>query len=650
MRGIFFLRGCFIVFCLCLCSTVATAVSEPDIERAYVHYRANVYPQAVQDSRNTPLESISPAVGFASWYFQSLHEKTPKIASDILYRILYEGYGVGGISKTRLATPTEKAIMLTLGKKAIPLSTTSLGKTGDLIEIAHRTALDSAMRILNSPDTNPTIKGWTDALDWTVSMAGLSGKANYTDKLEITRGINMNVILYEALLSDPKADPSLILKRHPQIKECLTDFNGRFSALIQTITNYPPAREAIFNALTPEAKFALALTSKHAHAARNLEQKEITFRKRKFPSQVEILMIKEKFPRWDSLEFIDIDFSNRAHQSSLLDLISSQKITRLCFESCIGIEENIWVRLIAHPCLQILELNHCNIGPKGEKALAEKLPRTLQGLTLRDKVIGHDTARLLINNLPPTLKILNLRGNEIGLDGAKALANHIPPDLKQLDLSNCGIGLDSIKVLANRLPQTLQKLALYGCRMGDEGVLVLAGYLPQTLQMLDIGCNWVIGPNSISTLVRHLSENLQILNLSYCGVGSHGIRTLAGYLPVNLQQLFLDRNGIGDVGAMVLAGRLPHTLQILDLRSNLFGPDGAKALAGHLPATLKILYLGYNPFRDDGIKALMSNLPPDLKQLDLSNCGVDTDSIRPLAKLFPQSLQITYAEAIPDDL
>ena len=147
---------------------------------------------------------------------------------------------------------------------------------------------------------------------------------------------------------------------------------------------------------------------------------------------------------------------------------------------------------------------------------------------------------------------------------------------------------EDVVVLANALKdcENLYVLTLKSCKIGSCGVVALADGLKtcHNLLILDLEDN-NIGSSGIVALagICKYCDNLKVLDLSSNRVDSDGINVLVTGLKhcMNLNVLNLQRNSIGHNGAMALADLLRYCTKIkmVNLCYNVIDVSGAIALA-----------------------------------------------------------------------
>ncbi|MCY2967977.1 MAG: TIGR02996 domain-containing protein [Planctomycetota bacterium] len=209
------------------------------------------------------------------------------------------------------------------------------------------------------------------------------------------------------------------------------------------------------------------------------------------------------------------------------------------------------------PRLRSLQLNTCQLGPRGAKALADCPQLTsLVHLCLLDNYIGDEGMAALAAS--PYMAALRIDLNNIGPAGIEALAASVSlGGLEELFLGEdwphpigpaTGLTLGRSPYLTH-----LRELSLHD-DIGALGVEGLAqGLNLASLTYLDIRCD--IGPDGARALAasRYLRQ-MKSLRLYGCWIGDEGAKALArSPLLATLEEMDLTYNNLTDVGAQALA-------------------------------------------------------------------------------------------------
>jgi uncharacterized protein (TIGR02996 family) len=208
------------------------------------------------------------------------------------------------------------------------------------------------------------------------------------------------------------------------------------------------------------------------------------------------------------------------------------------------------------PRLRSLDLNTCQLGPRGAKALADcSRLESLIHLDLLDNYIGDEgMAALAASPYLSALRTLRIDLNDIGPAGVEALATSVSlAGLEDLFLGD-RIG-PAAAVSLRRSPYLthLRELSLHD-DIGDLGAAALAE-APNLagLTHLDV-CSW-IGPEGVRALAASpYLRRLKSLNLHGCGLGDEGADALArSPILAEVENLRLVLDELSDEGACALA-------------------------------------------------------------------------------------------------
>lgn len=305
--------------------------------------------------------------------------------------------------------------------------------------IKHQRAIDRVIRALNSLNADSSIKEVLESTVWTVRQAGIpsNNPGNSFDKASIARGIGAISILYNILLTNPKTDRETIFRQHPEIRQCLTDFNARSS----TLSNFPaPAVEKLFKVLSFETRLALIQASKLTWKWPNPAQK-LTFtltRAYKIrPTLEEVRKLKKKFPNINSVTFkhLRLDEGKDSKTIERILLIMS-----------------LWD--IRHFCITDSSFYDFSV-----YSIFNNISRNLESLMIKRntwKGYSMDIPGSFVFDFSRNLKVLEFRENH-WKDGkiSDFLATCLPNTLEKLVLlGESTLGESGIKSLESRLPHT----------------------------------------------------------------------------------------------------------------------------------------------------------------------------------------------------
>ena len=241
--------------------------------------------------------------------------------------------------------------------------------------------------------------------------------------------------------------------------------------------------------------------------------------------------------------------------------------------------------LTINKSLKELDLEHCEIGAEGGKALAAALSEGSRVLTSLD--VGS-----------------NRRLNEAAaLAIVRAARQH--DKIAILSLEFCEIGPSRAKEIAEyvRGSAVLSFINIFGNAIGDEGMRAIGTAIlsSSTSKLGALKCDaFDLGPNVAS------------LDLSRKDISSAVVTLLAGVIKFNavLTSLDLNNNTVGPEGAKALANALQvnAVLTSLNLFDNDVGPEGAKGLADALrvKAMRTKLNVRHSGLRNEDKKALQN--------------------------------------------
>jgi Ran GTPase-activating protein (RanGAP) involved in mRNA processing and transport len=253
------------------------------------------------------------------------------------------------------------------------------------------------------------------------------------------------------------------------------------------------------------------------------------------------------------------------------------------------------------PRLRRLDLNTCQLGPRGAKALAD-CPRmeSLVHLCLLDNYIGDEgMAALAASPYLSALRILRIDQNNLGPAGVEALAASVSlgglEDLCIGELvSNDRIG----PAVGLALGQSPYLIHLRELNIDDEigalGAAALA-QAPHLAGLRHLNLRVARGPEAARALAAspYLCQ-LRSLELHACEIGDEGAKALAcSPILANLEYLDLSRNDLTDEGALALAASpylecLKHGR--LQMQQNHLTADGMQALRARLGDAVRFFF------------------------------------------------------------
>lgn len=197
---------CFVVSGLCLVLVESKEPTAQDVADAYRYYMDGIYQQFIKQSPE--FMHVSPPIAFAQWY--EPEGVTPKVKAKVKRKILYDGFGVRGLSKTRKATKTEFTVVMAILKTIAPvLEDISAPKH----ENGHQSVITRGLRIFRKPPENPDLKvirAWTDGLDPIVDVRSPDNPYIKADAKAVQGCIEFNYSLYmRQLYPSPRLDKKL---------------------------------------------------------------------------------------------------------------------------------------------------------------------------------------------------------------------------------------------------------------------------------------------------------------------------------------------------------------------------------------------------------------------------------------------------------
>lgn len=183
---------CFVVSGLCLVLVESKEPTAQDVADAYRYYMDGIYQQFIKQSPE--FMHVSPPIAFAQWYEPK--GVTPKVKAKVIRKILYDGFGVKGLSQTRKATKTEFTVVMAILKTIAPvLEDISAPKH----ENGHQSVITRGLRIFRKPLENPDLKvirAWTDGLDPIVDVRSPDNPYIKADAKAVQGCIEFNYSLY----------------------------------------------------------------------------------------------------------------------------------------------------------------------------------------------------------------------------------------------------------------------------------------------------------------------------------------------------------------------------------------------------------------------------------------------------------------------
>ena len=294
------------------------------------------------------------------------------------------------------------------------------------------------------------------------------------------------------------------------------------------------------------------------------------------------------------------------------DVDESHPVVRAYVAACREARVTPVARVLLEPDVEVLDLEHFGLGPRGMVALAAGLEK------------GSKTRALVLGD------------NWVGEEGAAALgrlfsaAGHI----SSARLDGNAIGRGAIPLFAELdNNQTLTELDMSGNGLGDDEALALADLLDDnhTLVRVNVSRN-EIGSQGAYALGMALENNSMIesFDLAWNSIRLGGAKMFARALAQHpsLASLNLAWNGLDDAPTALLgkALRTAFSLTYLNLASNRFGPRGAKALFdGVKVGTLETLILDGNALSDQKLsseRALLAALEENQSLSTLSIKGI----------------------------
>ncbi|CAG9322205.1 unnamed protein product [Blepharisma stoltei] len=308
--------------------------------------------------------------------------------------------------------------------------------------------------------------------------------------------------------------------------------------------------------------------------------------------------------------------------------------------------------------LKTLILSNNNIGEQGSVQLTRDIAylRKLERLDLQNTRISSPGAAHLssIWKTLEGLKVLLLSGNLINYQACQALSNGISEirSLEYLDLSNNLIKTQGAIIFAPVL-KSLKNLKILDLSYNEIKTAGLLGILNnfeenkeiQAIKLKGNCLNFEAGDH-VKTLMEKF-EYLNDLDLSQNQLGVEGIRLISAHISENIEILNLSWNSIGEEGIGHLVSALPQlsSLRQLHLAGNLIGASGMKALAPCLSSimNLQILDLSYNDI-GNGFKTIFGSVAClyQLEELDISHNLMRKQEAKEMQKIMPyfKSLKI----------
>lgn len=171
------------------------------VERDYQKFKQEPYPAILEKAQGTPYAKVGPAVTFASVY--KPNGLTEKALARLKYDIIYKGYGVGGVSQKRRATPVERATLLTLLKDTVA----PFYAPKEEPKTEHEKYIGKAIAAFTKPDQNQqeqTLRSWADDLACVVKPVGYDGNP-YLQEEAIEGCIDTLNTLYRKIITPPSA-------------------------------------------------------------------------------------------------------------------------------------------------------------------------------------------------------------------------------------------------------------------------------------------------------------------------------------------------------------------------------------------------------------------------------------------------------------
>lgn len=233
-------------------------------------------------------------------------------------------------------------------------------------------------------------------------------------------------------------------------------------------------------------------------------------------------------------------------------------------------------------CVQVLELNSCNLGPECVKILAK--------------------------SLPVSIKHLNIASNPLKTEGLSALSEAFRGENGVIfDITNLQIDLGAQHRDLNALSTSI---ILSQQSLTPDDLVLLAGWM----QMPTVRANLCTIDLAHNSLVKHTATGSE--------VELQGIQGLARALPslTRLQKLSISDTGLGPVAMHLLSPSFPQQLQSLDLSNNSLGVAGKAMLAVELPLLcIQILIVDLGNCSDPSARSTVLDAAAPFLNLGVSN-------------------------------
>lgn len=215
--------------------------------------------------------------------------------------------------------------------------------------------------------------------------------------------------------------------------------------------------------------------------------------------------------------------------------------------------------------LRVLRLNDLRICQGSSRQFADSVAKTLASLVqLRELHLSHcfmpSSALAAAVGSLKCLQVLRMSGATLGDAGAIRLAESLRevPWLEVLDISNSDVHHRGMAALGPVLRKMngLRELVLTGNRIWPEGATALSGALQPGMA----NCGYRGSPGDLHNYALSDSgpQGLQLLDLSYCGVGPSGLEALAPALLTLTALRELNMHGLPPG-----AGRVARVIQRL---------------------------------------------------------------------------------------
>ncbi|XP_070782535.1 leucine-rich repeat-containing protein 74A-like [Enoplosus armatus] len=276
-----------------------------------------------------------------------------------------------------------------------------------------------------------------------------------------------------------------------------------------------------------------------------------------------------------------------------------------------------------------LNLNHCDVGPRGAKALAIilKTDNTITNLELEDNTLQAEGTRHLMETFQTNISIqsLNLSDNQLHFEGADIISRMLLDNhhIKSIKLSGNDFDDSAAKYIADALKgdYVVKELDLSHNKIGDTGGEHLGHMLGTNVAIKVLNLSWNhLCMRSAVGLSAGLKQNstLKQLQLSWNSFGHIEAESLGQALRQNSTLVLLDLSGnhIDDQAVTLLCQGLAtnDTLRVLKV-------SGQKVLV-----CVYFLQLSHNPLTNIGaltlLKTVKDNMKSAVKEINISTVFV----------------------------